>query len=108
MKSLTLAYFKEQIAKKYGFKDWVDLFNSVTHSGVIHYLEEAAELYAQRRYEDGEELEFLVGHVAGYKEGELKGWNNALYWATKHTRVKWISDDATIDEQSILKGLKQE
>ncbi len=50
---MTLKEAKDKIAKKHGFESWVDWYQRSTFGIHNKFVEEAAELYAESKYEEG-------------------------------------------------------
>lgn len=131
---LKLPYFQQQVAEKYGYKDWGYLKSNYSSVGGFQiFCEEAAEAYAAYRYAQGkQEAEgiklFKNAEIAinSFKEGFAKGVKQQELLKTNlEKRIKELKEKHSIAKgstrlelifailelekiQSILNGLKQE
>lgn len=100
--------FKQEVAVKHGFESSIN----IPHYTLMDILYEAVNLFSQYQREEWmkEEAE-RIGKIISETYLYNQGWNEALHWAAENAKSYCnggtSSTIATIDRQSILKGLKQ-
>lgn len=92
--SKTFEDFKQQVAEKYGYKDWNELYKHTVGAEYADYSLELIELYAQYQREEGRK-EVARYIYDNYETDGLENMNTRDYCNYDYCK-------------SILKGLKDE